>query len=237
VIGLTRANLQYQDLASEAEELAMDVERKRITRDIHDVVGYTLTNNIMMMEAATDMMQRNPFGVPSLIAAARENAQEGLAQIREALYALRRQNVIHPTGLRAIARMVRIYERATGVRVATGLGIASWQYPEEVDSAIYHLAQEGLMNSFRHGKAKEVTLIVSESAREITVTVRDDGVGANGFTEGIGLRGMRERLERVGGALHVDTDHGGFMLRGTIPVSPREGGPGSGTREDPASDR
>ena len=236
VISLSRANLQYQDFAGEAEVSAMENERKRITRDIHDVVGYTLTNNIMMMEAATDMMQRNPFGVPSLIAAARENAQEGLASIRESLYALRSQSVPRTTGVHALARMVRIYERATGVQVRTGFGTARWNYDEAVDSAIYHLAQEGLMNAFRHGKARTVTLIVSESSDAITITVRDDGLGALEYKEGIGLRGMRERLEKVGGVLSVDTDQGGFMLRGIIPVRDGNGRDG-GTRQDPPPDR
>jgi signal transduction histidine kinase len=226
VIGLTRANLRYQDFASEAEELAMETERKRITRDIHDVVGYTLTNNIMLMEAATDMMERNPFGVPALIATARENAQDGLEQIREALYTLRRQKGTNATGLRALAHMVRIYERATGVRVQTGFGTAGWHYPEEVDSAIYHLAQEALMNSFRHGKARLVTLIVAERAEDIAITVRDDGVGARTYTEGIGLRGMRERLERVGGSIRVDGQGGGFVVRATIPLNGGSSGGG-----------
>jgi signal transduction histidine kinase len=241
VISLSRANLQYQDFASEAEVSAMENERKRITRDIHDVVGYTLTNNIMMMEAATDMMLRNPFGVPSLIAAARENAQEGLASIRESLYALRSQTAPRATGLHALARMVRIYERATGVRVQTGFGTAAWNYEEAVDSAVYHMAQEGLMNAFRHGKASTVTLIVSERAEGLTVTVRDNGLGAAGYTEGIGLRGMRERLEKVGGTLVVDTAQGGFMIRGTIPLREirRSNGNGDdgGPREDPPADR
>ena len=58
---LTRLNIQYQDVAANAAEAAMEDERKRITRDVHDIVGYTLTNNIAMMEAATDMMRQSPL--------------------------------------------------------------------------------------------------------------------------------------------------------------------------------
>ncbi len=94
-------------------------------------------------------------------------------------------------------------------------------------------------------KARKATVIVSEMRGEITVTVRDDGVGSSGYTEGIGLRGMRERMERLGGTLVTDTEHGGFMVRGTIPF--RAGVPGSasgsggngrerGTGKDPAPD-
>lgn len=216
-VKLTRLNLQYQDFAASAAEAAMEDERKRITRDIHDVVGYTLTNNIAMMEAATDMMRRNPFGVPALIHTARENAQEGLDLIRDALYRLRRSEVQMPSGLRAVTRMCRIFERATGVRVRLELGNAAWSYGDAMDSALYHLVQEALINSFRHGRARTVTVQMAEQDGTVLASIGDDGRGAAVFREGIGLRGMRERIEALDGGLSFDGVHGGFTVLARIP--------------------
>ena len=218
VVQLTEANVQSQDFARDVQEIAMENERKRITRDIHDVVGYTLTNNIMMMEAAIDMMQRNPLGVPSLINSARENAQDGLERIRESMYALRSSEIEHPTGLRAIIRLLNVYKRATSVNVDTNFGNVHWRYDEEVDSAIYHIVQESLMNSFRHGKARNIRLVIGEFDGNIDILIRDDGIGANGFTEGIGLKGMRERLSTLGGEIKTFGTAEGFVVHGVIPL-------------------
>jgi len=216
-VKLTTLNLQYQDFATSAAEIAMEDERKRVTRDIHDVVGYTLTNNIAMMEAATDMMRRNPFGIPALINAARENAQEGLDLIRDSLYRLRADVSPHPIGLRAITRMCRIFEKATGIRVRLEYGNATGTYEDAIDSAIYHLAQEALINSFRHGRAGSVTVSLFEIGDSISVSIGDDGSGAPAFKEGIGLRGMRERIEKLGGQLTVNGQRGGFSIHARIP--------------------
>ena len=112
---LSRANLEYQEYANSIHEASTEAERKRITRDIHDIVGYTLTNNITMMEAVTDIMRVNPLGVASIVRAARENAEEGLDRIREALHMLRAQEVIYPTGIDALERMIATFKRATFV--------------------------------------------------------------------------------------------------------------------------
>jgi signal transduction histidine kinase len=93
---LTQANQEYQDYLIHVEAESTERERKRITRDIHDVVGYTLTNNIMLMEAAIDMARSNPIGVSKILNTARENAQEGLERIRESLYSFRRRKIFAP---------------------------------------------------------------------------------------------------------------------------------------------
>jgi signal transduction histidine kinase len=221
VVQLTRANSVYQDYAMTAREAAADQERKRITRDIHDVVGYTLTNNIMLMEAALDMMQENPLGLPATIETARENAEEGLARIRQSLYDLRRQETVYPVGLRAVHRLATVFEKATAIRVKCEFGNVPWTITEEVDSAIYHMVQEGLINSFRHGRADQVSVIFWADPDRIMVRVRDNGRGAERVTEGIGLKGMRERISKANGELAAHAVAGGFLLEATIPTNGR----------------
>jgi signal transduction histidine kinase len=219
VMELAKANLQYQDFAAEASEAGMRDERLRITRDIHDVVGYTLTNNIAMMEAATDMMRRSPLGVPALINAARDNAQEGLQQIREALYRLRAQAERGPRGLRAVTRLCQLFEKATRIRVKFAYGNSRWEYGDALDSAIYHLVQEALLNAFRHGKPAHATVALWEKDSSVTVAITDDGTGAEVIHEGIGLRGMRERIEALGGRLQVSPRPGAFSVQAWVPLA------------------
>ncbi len=224
VMELAKTNLQYQDFAAEASEAGMRDERLRITRDIHDIVGYTLTNNIAMMEAATDMMRRSPLGVPALINAARDNAQEGLRQIREALYRLRAQGETGSRGLHAITRLCQLFEKATRISVKFAYGNAQWEYGDSLDSAIYHLIQEALLNAFRHGKPEHATVALWEDNRSVTVAISDDGAGAEFIREGIGLRGMRERIEALGGKLSVSPRPGHFSVQACVPLSERTDG-------------
>ncbi len=231
VVQLTRANAEYLDYATSAEQAGMEEERKRITRDVHDVVGYTLTNNIMLMESAIDMMNENPLGIPTVIEAARANAEEGLGQIRRALYGLRRQDTRFPVGLRAIQRLAEIFQRATGIRVRCEYGNLPWSAGEEVDSVLYHLVQEGLVNAFRHGKALEVTVVIWVTGEAVHVQIADDGVGAAAIVEGIGLQGMRERVARLNGRLSVSGSSGRFTVRAELPFKGD-----AGDRANPPSD-
>lgn len=212
VTRLAKSNLQYQQYAREAEATSAESERKRITREIHDVVGYTLTNNITMMEAVTDMMRENPFGVAKLVKLARENAQEGLTRIREALYELRKTEIREQSGLDAVRKMIEVYQRGTGVKVEILLRDMVWSFPPEVESAFYQVIQESLINAFRHGRARTVTLFLSREADAVELRVSDDGIGAEQFTEGIGLTGMRERMASIGGTLEARSSTAGFRV-------------------------
>lgn len=222
VTQLTRTSMSYQEYAQNAAERSQEEERQRITRDIHDIVGYTLTNNIMMMEAATDMIRRNPLGVTSLIDAARENAQEGLEQIRSSLYRLRSQEISPPSGLTAIDRLVRIFQKATGIEVTIDYSDTPLTISPTVDSILYHYVQEGLINSFRHGRATKIDVTSSRVSGDLVVVVRDNGKGTSSTSEGIGIRGMRERAGKVGGTVDYWSDATGFTIRLTLPLEPKE---------------
>lgn len=218
VVEMSRANLIYQDSAKEASESATQSERLRITRDIHDIVGYTLTNNIAMMEAATDMMRRNPLGIPSFLRAARDNAQDGLKQIRAELYKLRDQeDAGPPQGLRALNRLCRLFERATRIEVLFAYGNTKWRYGDPTDFAVYHLIQEALLNAFRHGRATKARVSLWETEESLQVNIEDNGQGADDFREGIGIRGMRERLTPLGGTLIIQPTKGAFLVHASIP--------------------
>jgi signal transduction histidine kinase len=218
VVDLARANTVYQDYAVDAGERATVSERQRVTRDIHDIVGYTLTNNMMLMEAAMDLMKENALALPAIIETARSNAQEGLEQVRSALYRLRDQESGYPVGLAAIARLVRVFEQATAIRIRCDFSNMPQVTTNKVDSAVYHLVQEALVNAFRHGRASEVSIRFWYAPDRVRVAVRDNGSGGAGIVEGIGLRGMRERMGALGGVVKAQTVAGGFSVSATIPL-------------------
>ena len=214
---LAAANMSYQAYALDLEERSVQKERQRITRDIHDIVGYTLTNNIIMMEAAVDMIRKDPLGVPRLLHSVRENAEQGLEQIRAALYQLRAQSERMPEGVGAIARMVQVFQRATGVEVRLELGGVPFRLTGEVSSIVHHFVQEGLINSFRHGRATQVLVMFYLGESDLAVNVWDNGKGAETPKEGIGISGMRERADQVGGSVSYENAVDGFSITLRLP--------------------
>ena len=218
VAKLSTANLEYQHYATEAGSASMIEERKRITREIHDVIGYTLTNNIMMMEAAIDMMKHHPERVSNLIETARENAENGLEEIRDALHLLRAHEPPARPGVEVIARLAKVFEIATGIQVRLELGNIPMTLGEEIDGVLGHFVQEALTNSYRHGKATRVKVICWKAERIVYVSIWDNGQGSDNVIEGIGLKGMRERIENVSGLLKINDTNDGFRVSVEIPL-------------------
>jgi len=218
---LTKTNLEYQDYAIGVEKSATIQERNRITRDIHDVVGYTLTNTIMMLEAATDMMQRNPLGVAALIRTTRENAQDGLEETRRALYKLREKTPEQLKGLAAVLQMIKLFEKATRVKVTILWNNLSWSFDEQINFIIFHGIQQGLINAFLHGKALHVVINGEHKDGNLIIAIKDNGIGSvtEEIKEGIGLTGLRERLEKIDGYYEAGNIFDGFLMTIYIPLS------------------
>jgi two-component system NarL family sensor kinase len=132
------------------------------------------------------------------------------------MYKLREQESTHPIGLNAVVRLCRVFEKATGTNVDHDFSNMPLTITDEIDSAFYHLVQEALVNAFKHGAASHVSVTFWYDIGLVTIRIRDDGIGAVSFSEGIGIRGMRERIEKLGGQLDARGVPGGFMVEATV---------------------
>lgn len=215
---LTKANLSYQDRALSVEIQAAEDERNRISRDIHDSVGYTLTNIIMLTRFAERIAGVDLRQLDDTLAKIGEQAKNGLDDMRVALRKLRSTRVDRVSGNRSIARLIAEYERATDVRVRVYFANASWPPSSPIDDAVFHVVQEGLTNAFRHGQASQVWVQFWRENDELFVTVEDNGRGASDYEIGIGLQGMRERVEKIGGILRAESRSSGFRVNARIPL-------------------
>jgi signal transduction histidine kinase len=218
VSSLTRANSLTQDYARDVEEESRVAERQRLTRDIHDAIGYTLTNTIMAMEAVKMMVRGNPERVPEHLEAARKNTEEGLANIKRILRDFRNQTRVAESCFRAIRKLVKVFALSTGMEVRFEFGNADVAALDPVGECAYHFVQEGLINAFRHGRAERVTILLWDYGDTVRITLDDDGTGSpEQPTSGIGIAGMRERAALVGGRVQVDHHVGGFRISMHLP--------------------
>jgi signal transduction histidine kinase len=218
---LTSANKAFQDYAEMIKSISTEQERNRITRELHDLTGYALTNIIMLMNAGRVFLRENPEKLDDVLDNTKKQADSALTETRRILYQLRAMRTPGPTGLHAIYQLVRAFSEATNVHVNVNYGNLPMTCGEEVDGVIYSIIQESLTNALTHGKAQKITVSLMQTEREIIVSVGDNGAGAGEISEGIGLKGIRERLSFLGGSLNAHNLRYGFELVARIPVDHR----------------
>jgi signal transduction histidine kinase len=188
---------------------AGDQARRRLARDLHDGAQQRLVNVVMSLQLA-QQQRHDPDTLTRLLAAALDNAQGGLADLRELAAGLH-PAVLTTHGLRAAARSV-----ADRCSVPVEVTVPERRYPPVVEAALYFLIAEALTNVDKHAHASHATVRVREDGERLVVEIDDDGVGGASFV-GSGLVGLRDRVEALGGTLTVDSQPGrGTHLRATV---------------------
>jgi signal transduction histidine kinase len=218
---LSKVNKDLQDYAELSKSVSAEEERNRITRDMHDLVGYALTNVIMLMNATRAVLSDKPDRLPEamqMVEQTRAQAEDALQEARQILYQLRAVASNDPIGLQALARLVKVFSQITHIEVSFHYGNLPMSNGERIDKTVYQIVQEGLTNVVRHGKADRITISLWQTEEDILVSVRDNGTGAYMLREGIGLKGMRERLSLLRGDVDAHAEPYGFVLTARIPV-------------------
>ncbi|PVZ08634.1 sensor histidine kinase [Actinomycetospora cinnamomea] len=210
---LATAHQQLRDRTAEVERLAAAQERNRLARDIHDGLGHSLTVVAMQLQAARALLahgsdEHGP--VDGVLAKAQHQSQSALAEVRRSVRVLREPRVVPP--LPEVLRDLAAESSAAGL--PTALTVVGDERPvsETVHEALFRTAQEGLTNVRKHAAASRAELVLDYAAAAVRVEVRDDGRGAgtpDPDDTGVGLLGLRERAEDLGGRLELAAAPGG----------------------------
>lgn len=217
---LMNANVGFQQYARQKEVLSRMNERKRITSEIHDTIGYTLTNIIMMMEAVISNLRKSPPQlevVENLVQSVKSQAKEGLNEVRKSLHILREEKEEQARGLKAISKIAKTFQESTQVEVHLDFGNLPLDLDDEYSTILYRLIQEGMTNAFRHGKTKVLWINLRQDESGIFLRIRDKGIGSSKPEQGIGLSGMWERVAAIGGRISAHNVADGFELSAWIP--------------------
>jgi two-component system sensor histidine kinase DesK len=194
-----RANKRLRLAQEEIEHLAKVAERERIARDLHDLLGHTLSVIILKSELASKLGERDPERARAEIRDVERISRDALAQVRAAVRGYR------SGGLQAELVSAREALRAAGVEVETA--VDNVQLPAAHEVVVALAIREAATNVVRHAAAKHCRIALSVAGGVCTVTVSDDGRGGN-VPFGDGLTGMRERFEALGGMLTRDGARG-----------------------------
>jgi two-component system, NarL family, sensor histidine kinase DesK len=220
VIGISNIHFAQRNRTSkklikaqeEIEHLAKVAERERIARDLHDVLGHTLSVIILKSELAGKLMDRDPERAGNEIREVEQISRQALAEVRDAIRGYRAQ------GLPAELAQAKATLETAGVAVK--YEAAKITIPALQESVLSLAVKEAVTNVVRHAHARHCTLRLEQQNGSCRLEIADDGRGGL-QPEGNGLRGMRERVEMLGGTLNRDS-HAGTKLTITLPL--REGG-------------
>lgn len=201
------ADAQLTAAHAEQERLAAEAERERIARDLHDLLGHTLSVIVLKSELAGKLAERHPARAAEEIREVERISREALGEVRAAVSGYR------GSGLSAELARAKVALDAAGVRLTVGSALCT--LPPATEAAAAMLLREAVTNVMRHARARTVDVTLVPQGRGWQLTVRDDGVGGLG-PEGSGLTGMRERLRAIGGTLARD-GRGGTTLTATLP--------------------
>jgi signal transduction histidine kinase len=205
------------DLQRSREHLVTtrEEERRRLRRDLHDGLGPTLAGQTLKLDAALDLVEKDPSAARLLLLDLKGQTQDTVTRIRRLVYDLR-PPALDDLGL-AGALQAHVYqmEGATnGLRIS--INVPDGGLPPlaaAVEVAAYRIAQEGLTNTVRHAQAKECQLRLSLSeggVRALHLEIIDDGIGLpRQHRPGVGMNSMRERAAELGGTCVIEPGPGG----------------------------
>ena len=218
--GMIEGEKRFRGLAKSVWKV-QEEERRRLARELHDGIGQTLT-------ALINQLRRLPPGGDGQLEAAIEVAEMALRDARE-LSRLLRPPVLDDLGLRAgLSWLARTLREHHGLQATI-----EWRTPEEgrldpeIETLFFRIAQEGLNNVVKHSGQLEARLTVLCRSAHLELEIADGGRGFDvaevlspaGGAAGLGLRGMRDRVELFGGRLAIESSPGhGSRLRASVPL-------------------
>jgi two-component system NarL family sensor kinase len=208
-------------LAEEGARLARAEERTRLAREIHDTLAQGLAGIALNIESALNRLDTHPDQARARLERALSMARENLEEARGSVTDLRTSAAMAGKPLaEALAALARSFTSDTGVPVRLQTDPAL-EVPPRTEAELFRIAQEGLANVSKHAHARTVELRLNRGGQNVTLSVKDDGVGgAADRPGGHGLTGMRERARLLGGRLQVRSRRGqGTAITARVPLS------------------
>jgi len=223
VLGMRRLQSTSQTLRAAQEEiarLAVVEERLRIARDVHDLLGHSLSVVALKADLAGRLLPGDPGRAAAEITDVQQVARRALREVREAVAGYRR------------LRLDEELARARAALEAAGIGCVFTRMPDELppeaDSVLSWAVREAVTNVLRHSRARTCQIQIAQRQDRVEAVIEDDGVGeGSAGPDGSGLAGLGERLQAAGGDVEAGPrPGGGFRVVAWLPAQ--------GGREAPA---
>jgi signal transduction histidine kinase/RimJ/RimL family protein N-acetyltransferase len=202
--------------------LAREEERRRIRRDLHDELGPSLASQTFKLDAALELLERDPQAAAVLLESLKSENQALIADIRRLVYALRPPSLDELGLLAALqVHLAPLAQRNGSLSITiTAVPDPLLSLPAAVEVAAYRIVMEAINNVTRHARAQHCMVHLEISPASLMITVADDGIGLPPeLRPGVGLAYMRERAEELGGSFSVgEATMGGVQVTAVLPL-------------------
>jgi len=203
--------LQLNEFAEQGRRAAVFEERNRMARDIHDTLAQGFTGVIVQLEAAEDAIAcRSRKDADKHLHRAGELARQSLTEARRSVHALRPRALQDQNFWDALKGTIKNTTAGTSLHTTFQAQGKMPELPEPWQENLLHIGQEALTNTLKYAHAANFQTRVSYKAKELRLELNDDGDGfkAKDRHDGVGLTGMRERVEQMGGKLKIASSRG-----------------------------
>jgi signal transduction histidine kinase len=222
-----RAGALATDLQAAREETvtALEEERRRLRRDLHDGLGPRLSGIAFTSDAARNSLRSDPDAANALLVALRAETVTALDDIRRLVYAMR------PPALDELGLVPALRQQAGTIRTARGeplrVTVTASQVPPELPAAVevaaFRIVMEALTNVARHSESETAEVRLSFAVDGLVIEVADRGEDASTWSDGVGITSMRERADELGGVLTAGGGPNGGLVRAVLPVAESAG--------------
>jgi signal transduction histidine kinase len=206
-------------LYEQAQHAAGLQERQRLARELHDSVSQALYGIALGARTARTLLDRDPPRAVQPVEYILSLAEAGIAEMRALIFELRPESLENEGLVAALQKHAASLRARYAIDVVADLGDEP-DMPFSVKEAFYRIAQEALHNTVKHAQAQHITLRLESHAATVALEVQDDGIGfdpTGNFPGHLGLKSMRERMERLGGTLTIESAPGaGTRVYATI---------------------
>jgi signal transduction histidine kinase len=213
------ARQELRNLSARLVE-TQEIERKNLSRELHDAVGQSMAAVQFELHDLAVALAPHPAPLRTRVDQIRELVESSVAMVRN-MALLLRPSMLDDLGLvAAVEWLAHQVSRSTGVRIAIQAEAFPEELPEEHKVCVYRIVQEALNNVCRHARASSVEIALQTNDAGFSVTIRDNGRGFRRQGKGgLGLIGMHERVESLGGNLTVESEPGkGTTVAASLPL-------------------
>ena len=222
LIALRELAQQNAKLAQQVEQSAIQNERIRLSRDLHDSIAQNLFSLSVSTRALPDIILNDgPRGAKEAGKLA-HLAEQTLLDLRSVLVDLRPAEVISQGVAPALRHLCQDWESTHQIPLTCTIMLAGGYIPATIEDTLFRVTQEALSNAARYAQATAVAVTFVEGQKHISLSISDDGIGVNPEitqTAGhFGIIGMRERVLAVGGDFLIESDSTGTTIEATIPI-------------------
>lgn len=216
---LLEANKKIDKYVKDVEQLTAIEERNRMAKEIHDVLGHSLTLVLAILESSLILSGTDPAKAREKTLQALSVARLGYDEMKSVLNTVTDQGTKSSSRLKFdLEELVDTY-RLAGMKVDLNITGSGMSINQQCYNTIFRICQEGLTNAMRHGNAQKTDIFIRFSQRESEVFVIDNGNGCHNLNKGQGLSGMEQRVANLKGKLSYGSPEGiGFSIHACIPL-------------------